>query len=486
LDRFATVENFGGIDADTDDLLRDCFENHPAYVQALKHRKYIVVGRKGSGKTAIFRKIISDKQYNRFSYGYTFNDYPWAHHDLQAQAGVPEELRYYSSWKYLLLVSLTNVILNQDHSVPWSEECADLTGLLEDFVIDSYGSRNPDFTQLFSPSKEIRLKGKVKAPFAEITSERIRVKDLPVHFQEVNRRIEEYVLGALNPDHDYYLCFDQLDREFDPADPKYKQRLIGLILAARDLSQAARSTERKMSVLVFLRDDIYQLLKFEDKNKITENNLAEIKWEVSGGQFTLKRLMEKRFSQVLGGGDAVAWDEVFDETKEMPSRQTKYNHICDRTFLRPRDMIKFCNEVLTAHRSSSDASTTLMSNPDVHSARDPYSDYLLRELDDEIVKHVPDYEQCLDAIKSIGLLNFTYKSFDKRWDTHRGENTRTSREMLKELFEFSVIGYYKPGGGGGGSKYVWKYQDPRARFSPEAEIFRVHAGLKEVLDLARQ
>src|SRR5262245_16327379 len=48
-----------------------------------------------------------------------------------------------------------------------------------------------------------------------------------------------------------------------------------------------------------------------------------------------------------------------------------------------------------------------------------------------------------------------------------------------------VLGHRIPeaGGGGGGSKYVWRYLDPTARFDPAADTFRVHAGFKEALDL---
>jgi hypothetical protein len=60
---------------------------------------------------------------------------------------------------------------------------------------------------------------------------------------------------------------------------------------------------------------------------------------------------------------------------------------------------------------------------------------------------------------------------------------RDYQQALEELFEFSVIGYLKSGGGGGGSKYVWRYLDPGARFDPAADTFRVHAEFKEALDL---
>ncbi|WP_210248503.1 hypothetical protein [Methylobacterium sp. WL103] len=55
--------------------------------------------------------------------------------------------------------------------------------------------------------------------------------------------------------------------------------------------------------------------------------------------------------------------------------------------------------------------------------------------------------------------------------------------MVRELYNFSAIGYLKVGGAGGGSEWVWKYEDSDAEYDARANIFRVHPGLKEVLGL---
>src|SRR5262249_10796105 len=153
-----------------------------------------------------------------FSYGYSFDDYPWHHHDLQAEVGVPEERRYIHSWKYLILMGLSKILLNYDQSQPWSEPAMDSIGALENFIVDSYGSRDPDYSQLFSPEKELRLKGGLNLKFAQIQAERVAIEDLPVHIQAVNRAVQDHVLAAMNPHNNYYICFDQLDLGFSAVD----------------------------------------------------------------------------------------------------------------------------------------------------------------------------------------------------------------------------------------------------------------------------
>ena len=85
------VESFGGIDADTDQFLDECFEDHEAFRTVRSHEKYLILGRKGSGKTAIFRKLIRLHTHDVFSFGHTFSDYPWHYHTKQKDTGVPAE-----------------------------------------------------------------------------------------------------------------------------------------------------------------------------------------------------------------------------------------------------------------------------------------------------------------------------------------------------------------------------------------------------------
>ncbi|TCW20613.1 P-loop ATPase, Sll1717 family [Dietzia cinnamea] len=480
------IDSFGAIDADADELLRDCFEDHPAYLELKAQRRFLVLGRKGAGKTAIYKRIITEQSFDQFSFGYSFDDYPWAHHKLQEETGVPVERRYIHSWKYLILIAVSKILLNQDGSQPWSEEAHESLARLEAFMVDSYGSRNPDMTQLFSPERVLQVKGRLSLGAAAGDIARIRVRDLPIHIQDVNRTLASTVMSALNPTLSYFICFDQLDLGFDPDDASYSARLSGLIMAARDLFIQGRHSGKNFCPAVFLRDDIFEDLQFEDKNKIAENYSTRVVWSDSGSSPTLKELMEKRFTNALaeaGDDDLVNWSDVFDETKEMPSRQNKYKHICDRTFLRPRDMIKFCNTVLDAHKSGLDGSQ--FTNSSVHEAREEYSDYLLRELDDEVAKHSPNFNTYLEVLKSIGTEQFTLAQFESNLQLRDLAVVEPTNSAMSTLFEFSVVSYLKPGGRGGGSAWIWRYKDPRARFDPSANSFRVHPGLKEALDLTR-
>jgi hypothetical protein len=203
--------------------------------------------------------------------------------------------------------------------------------------------------------------------------------------------------------------------------------------------------------------------------------------------------MEKRFSIVLGENDSskITWEDVFNEEREMPSHQSKYDHMKDRTYLRPRDMIKFSNCALEKYKerhgnNNSQDHQTKIDNTDIHNSRAEYSEYFLREADDEVHKHFPDYEKYLDVLRVIGKWHFEKDEFCDIYTKQFSLPSIQPTDVLEKLFDYSFIGFYRAGGRGfGGSEYTFKYREPRARFDHTSNRYRIHPGLIEVLGLKR-
>ena len=61
----------------------------------------------------------------------------------------------------------------------------------------------------------------------------------------------------------------------------------------------------------------------------------------------------------------------------------------------------------------------------------------------------------------------------------------TPLTVIRQLFEFSLVGYQRTGGVGGGSEYIWRYIDTTIRLDEAATNFRIHAGLMEALGLKK-
>lgn len=195
--------------------------------------------------------------------------------------------------------------------------------------------------------------------------------------------------------------------------------------------------------------------------------------------------MSKRINLVTNSDGG--WDSIFDESKEMRGHQSKYQHMLDRTMLRPRDMIKFSNVVFSNFKTM-DGSAKMIENHHINTSREEYSQYLLSELDDEIFRHMPNHEIYYELLRDLEAVVFEMSEFEKICDERRNslDEAPMAAEILGQMFEFSIIGYYQPGGAGyGGAQYVFRYKAPRANFNSKAASFQVHLGLQEALALKR-
>lgn len=481
------VKDFGSNAADADRLLRTCFAKHPVYEGVLNGESYLVLGRKGAGKTAIFSRLID------ISDGHTvvttplnFSSYPWGYHKLQADADVTSQLRFVSSWRYLILLTLAASIVERYKAQPWSQNEAvfDATSALESFLVDTYGSAKPSFTTLFSPARKLKLSGSLGPKgLAELKVDSIEMSQLPVHFTEVNAVVQDAVMVAADPSVEYYICFDELDLTFQAEDVEYQQQVAGLLHAARAIFLEARRNGKPIRPVVFLRDDIFAAFDFEEKNKI-EDDLLRLHWEDESAPVTLKTMMESRFREVLGTESRpdVSWSDVFDSEELTRGQKPKYDYIRDRTLSRPRDVIKFCNEALASFKRD-DRHPDLIQNDHVYAAKAAFSKYFLGEFKDEVHKHFPEYQVALNVLQRLGTETFEPSEFYETCAATESMVGAQSIAMLESLFKFSFVGLRRLGGANAGSGWVWRYIEADALFDAHAKQCRVHPGLKEALKL---
>jgi hypothetical protein len=111
---------------------------------------------------------------------------------------------------------------------------------------------------------------------------------------------------------------------------------------------------------------------------------------------------------------------------------------------RPRPGLTWSGDRFRSRRHSPEVALRRHLGPrELAYARDQYSDYLLRELDDEIAKHVPDYREHLEVLKSLGNIQFHGPGFRRRVARSSGARRqglaggpeRTVRVLRDRVFE---------------------------------------------------
>lgn len=465
------LEKFGDVAAE-DDAVLDYFLSTERVAQIGNGEKYVVLGRKGSGKTAIVRHFTEAQGAKDKSL--TLRSYPWKVHAEWADAGASDVEAFVASWRYVIAVELAAEAIRASGSCYLDEQRA-----LNDFLSENYGGVQPEIGAILR-SPRLRLKGISLLPSIagnslgglELARDRSNL-NLGAELNAVSGALIRAAIKVLQSVNrvNFKLHFDELDQGLTTLDDDRAALIVGLLIAAaatnRDLGSAGCSAR----VVVYLRTDIWDDLRFSDKNKMEQTRAISLEWTAE----SLLEMVNFRLKARMGAD--VVWADVIDD-QLMRGTQEKFSHIVARTFRRPRDVIKFLNSALDVAKARN-ADPLVFVNQDIVSARQEFSDYFKKELDDEITPHWPHWEEALQTLSALGKETFQRENFIAEYGKRKSaKNQFSGAEALELLHRFSVIAYFARSGYGGG-KWIFRYEVPKAGWDTGAETFKVHPGLKE-------
>ena len=476
----ANLDSFGDVAAE-DDAVLDYFLYTDAVENIQSNHAFLVLGRKGSGKTAIVRHFTEGKD-NIRSKSLSLRGYPWNIHSKWIDLGASEMESYVSSWRYLIALEIATLVA-ADSKRPQHDKVIEL----KQFLTDNYGGANPELQTILSPRK-LKLNKLSLQP--SILGNQLGCIDIERSAGESNLGLElnalsEAILAncraiisneSLGP---YVLHFDELDQGLSQLDDTRSRLLIGLILAARNLRiESLRKKNITINPVIYLRTDLWDDLEFSDKNKISQTQTLRLEWTTE----SLLELINIRLKAKLS--PSTTWQDIIDRDL-MRGSQAKFDHIISRTFLRPRDVIQFLNAALKIAKKRNDE-PLIFTNRDIVNSRDFYSSYLKKELDDEVLPHWQKWEQALKACSAISTITFDRADFEREYAVRKTvDNNADTDDALEMLYNFSIIGY-STRSGYGGSSWTFQYTDPQAGWDNAATRFKVHLGLKEYAKLREE
>ena len=465
------MNSFGEIAAEDDSVL-EYFLSTDAVDEISSGRVLLVLGRKGSGKTALV-KHFTETQPKTHGLPLSLRNYPWNAHATLIDKGASDAEAYVASWRLLIAIRLASMVVRLGET-KYTDTLAGLTK----FLMSNFGTIEPETRSILSRER-LTVVGLTLGPqiagvslgsisFGDPSRDKVLGLELDSLanslLTDVSTAIAELEIEKL------FLHFDELDQGLDRLDETKKRMLVGLILAAREITKSAKG-RANLSPIVYLRSDIWEQVNFSDKNKITRTSTVRLVWD----EGSLRSLIETRLRSKLGA--EVTWEKVEDGGK-MRGSQAKIHHLLARTLLRPRDVIQFLNEALAVAKLRSD-SILHFSNEDINGCREKYSEYLKEELNDEIVPHWPEWNEALQACSKTQTVTFKKEDFVKSYSALKsGSNPYTAEEALEQLYRFSIVGYLQPSAGGG-STWSFRYADNNAGWDATATRLKVHIGLKE-------
>ncbi|MBL0499010.1 hypothetical protein JD514_18305 [Aeromonas caviae] len=437
----------------------------------IKDGKYrYVIGRKGTGKTAVIEKVASDADADPMSFysSLSLRDFPLSIIRKLRDKTFKDKSQFVPVWKFLILIEICKHIISDEGAEP-----TDIIDELKDFLVKNFDINGFTIVDTLNTLNENNAKVKVDLKFlggeAAGTNASTRVSE--VHYNSVVSILEKKI-RSVKTDSYYYVLFDELDEGYSARDKNQRLLLLSLLRAVEDTYLSLDGYGLKVRPLLALRSDIFDNLEDNDLNKL-DDYIIRLQWTSSDdGPYSLYKLINKRI-QTSFPDDVVVWGRVVnDNDQALPKAVgSVWKYIVNRTFERPRDLIKF----LKLCGQNTACGPLLFEN--VLSAEDSFSRWFYNELRDEIHSHLPVWKECLQTITKIGRGNITKELYeemllkDKKINSYLEDSGLVPDDLIELLFDFSVLGNTDKVNG----RWIFKYKDHDLIWDSEKDL-RLHYG----------
>ena len=446
--------NFGNIDSDSDQYLYDYFLDDEYVQRVVYSDKYFISGRKGTGKTALYRWI----KYSEMKHGYqcsnmNLTDLNQADFGSLSDDNKPSNSVYQTIWEYIILCEIARMIVNDPncyfHSVEYQE--------LRQYINFFYGNTTLDMHKLvleFTSKKGFSLIGPPLKVFYGKHENYTLDKTKFASLSKVNNRLSELITNYLadNKEKLFILQFDGLDNDYNyEAFDNYKKIIISLLTATYELNNQFREKIDGLKIITYLRSDIFRAVHDYHPNSAKWTFLMmELDWSIKierdFSNSKLKKMIDVRIKKSLPTLESDdAFEYLFSQLKKSddsfePSNFTTY---LKRTMFRPRDLVALC--IYTQNRIRYNST---FNNEVDKEIRKEYIAWFWSEISNEIntivnPETIKRYLHKLDnKVRTYDEGRGIFDNFCKKEKNIINNKTKevfTYQELMEYLFKFGLI-----------------------------------------------
>ena len=338
----------GHPDALQDNHLLDYFVPTKEFDDAVEGRRSIFIGRRGAGKSANFQAIRDElnERTRTFTAAIAPDDFELetiSHFLERSYSFVNPKFVFQSTWNYILLSEiLRSVAENSDllYVLPPDSTRSNLYTYYQ----TNRERLNLDFgTRLISILTDAATTG--TSGGEDITDAQEALKSIRDY--QIARRLRQF---AEQEDITFHVIADDLDKNWRPDSQQSIDLLIGLITEADNLQRFFRG---RLKIVMFLREDIYDILTQYDDD-LPKRNILRMEWT----RANLKHLIAERLARIAEQenlSDDATWSAIFaHNVGGIPAPE----YILSRALPRPRDVLDFCQKSIDqAQRNGHDTVT---------------------------------------------------------------------------------------------------------------------------------
>lgn len=461
------------------------FEDYLRVFPKLEKERFIISGRKGSGKTAIAEFLLNNSQNdpNLFCAFVKKGDID-IHKILQQGALAGHEIEGKLLLEWIILVKLTYLIV-QNYSIYNTNEFENLrlflkrnTGLVDikDYeIVEQIKEKGFDvhieyFRRFFNFKSGRKLKIKEeRAPFYRLLAP---LRETLTSLLEIEKNSQS--------ENNYVLVFDDLDIGIQASDHEAVKNISDLIRLLRDYNvEVFGKKGYNTKIIALLREDIKKLCKdnFADTAKIFSSYDIPLIWHepdvarISENDLLLKKFISKRIDFNLKEKNIpikeTSWSTLVDENNYLNANKSAFKYILDHTFYRPRDLLLFFLPL-------PDKYFLLPISPDdLQKLIIPFSRELVSEIKNELILHynVDEVRTIFKVIENLShrSLNrhLNLSDFDSQLKTE--QSSLDTSKLLDDMYDYSIIGNIDPTN----NHVFFKHRQPLDEiqsFDPEQQI----------------
>ena len=472
--------NWGPDEAKGDLQLQNYFLKIPDYDRLIEGKKRFIIGRKGTGKTAILQKIIIDSKSNPafFVRELTLKEFPISDLRSLRDKSMQDKSQYVNIWSFLILIELSKLSLI-DEGVSNIDTFAEL----QNFIRANFPNELGGFVDTVKLLKRKESKVSILKSLVEMGNSDSKELIVNIHYSKVITFLKERIT-RLNTNSSYFILFDELDEGYKVSDTNKRLLLLSLFRAVENLALELKNTNLRFRPIIALRSDIFDNLEDNDLNKY-DDYLVRLEWQsINEFNYSLKELINVRIRASL---DVNGIDErinpwklvaIEKDTNIRFKNKSLWAYILNRTFERPRDVIKFLKYCGEIHKGGKLNAHT------VFEAEKKYSGWFYREFRDEIQSHLSIWKVALSSLQKIGKRILEYpelrESFlsESEIESFLAEQNIDVDDLVEILFDFGVVGNLSDN-----KRWIFKYKDHDYRFNPTKKIM-VHFGFHKKLLLS--
>lgn len=480
---WASAEQEGATDPNL--LLDGFFDLGGVVEEATNGNKFLFLGYKGSGKSAISEhmrlKAQSDPQ--MFVTATFLADFPYSDFSRLVR-GDDAETKYPTAWSWLLLVKLFDSF-NRDQGAA-SNSNLDFRTAIE--TLTRLGLLpSPTLKELVFTSSTRTFK--VKLPVVFESEFRRDKHEQNLKFPFFVERLKS-VASTFKSTSRHLLIIDGLDDILTSAKVQYDS-LAALVLEVSRLNAMFVQNSTPAKVLLLCRTDLYEKLPGANKNKIRQDSGVSLDWyhdPRQPGQSNLVRLVNLK-ARVTDRSLQDVFKVYFPAKMFFRKSNTEHDviwYLLDFTRHTPRDFIQVLAHIqpFSPHTVYSSLIRRPLTQDQVLSGMRSYSiDYFLPEIKDELVGYFSnvDVNSTIDLIGAMRSREFTFAELTKRAAEQKRFASLDLSSMITALFECSAIGNVDSRKGGT-TYYTFKYRNRNSTLNLEDRL-TLHRGMWKALNL---